>query len=88
MPKSHRPVLGRQIEEHCIFLLMLVVKANKKRGKERKNLQQNISDYLDCLRILVRMSKDLRFISIKQYSLAAEKLNEIGKMLNGWMKAN
>ncbi len=24
-------------------------------------------------------------MSIKQYSMAAEKLNEIGRMLSGWM---
>jgi len=41
---------------------------------------------LDKLRILIRLSKDLHFISIRQYEFVANKVNEIGKMLGGWMK--
>ena len=45
-----------------------------------------ISVELDKLRILIRLSKDLKFISIRQYGFGAEKINEIGKMLGGWIK--
>jgi len=41
---------------------------------------------LDVLRILIRLSKDMHFISIRQYEFAAQKINEIGKMLGGWIK--
>ena len=87
IPKSHRLVLGRHIEELCISLLVLVISANKVRGQKRSALQIEISNKLDKLRILIRLSKDLRFISIRQYTYAAEKMNEIGKMLYGWMKS-
>lgn len=88
IPKSHRLVLGRHLEELGILLLLLVVKANKKKGQERVDLQEKISDGLDSLRILIRLSKDRRFISIKQYVFGAEKINEIGRMLIGWMNVN
>ena len=88
IPKSHRLVLGRHLEEVGILLLILVINANKKNGKERIVLQDKMSDGLDCLRILVRLLKDLKIISIKQYALGSEKNNEIGRMLNGWMKTN
>lgn len=86
IPKSHRLVLGKTLEEICIELLLLIVEANKTNGEERRCLQKNISDKVDALRILIRLSKDLKFISIKQYVFTAEKVNEMGKMLNGWMK--
>lgn len=86
IPKSHRLVLGRKLEELVISLLLLLIKANKARNQERKLLQLQISDELDCLRIFVRLTKDLRLMSIKQYTTAAEKLNEIGQMLSGWIK--
>jgi hypothetical protein len=85
IPKSHRLILGKHLEELCIVLLMLIIKANKERGSNRINLQTEISDDLDKLRILVRLSKDLKFISIKQYTLQIKKLNEIGKMVYSWM---
>ena len=86
IPKSHRLVLGRHLEELAISLLLLVIKANKARGQSRLSLQLQVSDELDCLRILVRLTKDLRFMSVKQYTTGAEKINEIGRMLNAWMK--
>ena len=45
-----------------------------------------MSDELDKLRIPIRLTKDLHFMSITQYQHAAEKINEIGKILYGWMK--
>lgn len=86
IPKSHRLVLGRHIEQLSITLLLLVIKANKTRGQERFTLQEQISDELDCLRILIRLTKDLRFMSVKQYAFAADKLNELGRMMTGWVK--
>lgn len=88
IPKSHRLVLGRHIEQLSITLLLLVIKANKARGQGRFALQEQISDELDCLRILIRLAKDVRCISVKQYSTVAEKINEIGRMLTGWMEKN
>lgn len=85
LPKNHRLILGRQLEELALSLLMELMKANKARGSERKKLQNDASDTLDYLRIMVRLAKDMRMISVKQYVTSAEKLNEIGRMLSGWM---
>lgn len=85
IPQSHRLVLGRRVEEIGIDLLLLSIQANKIKGDERKVIQLKMSDELDKLRILIRLTKDLRFASINQYQHAAEKINEIGKILHGWM---
>lgn len=88
IPKSHRLVVGKHLEELCISLLLLLVKANRAKGQNRVALQSDISDELDYIRILIRLSKDLRFMSVKQYTLAAEKINEIGRMYASWVKIN
>lgn len=85
IPKNHRIVLGRSIEEEGIKILLLSIQANKIRDETRKIIQQQISDELDKLRILIRLTKDLHFMSIGQYQYCAEKMNEIGKILYGWM---
>ncbi len=87
IPKTHKTVLGRQIEELALSLLLLVMSANRVRGQKRAELQRVISEELDKLRILLRLTKDLRFMSIKQYVYSSEKVNEIGKILSGWMRA-
>lgn len=37
-------------------------------------------------RFYVRLSKDLLFISVGQYEHAARHLDEIGRLLGGWMR--
>ncbi|MBW7944563.1 diversity-generating retroelement protein Avd [Patescibacteria group bacterium] len=88
IPKFHKQVLGREIEHTSVVLLTLILKANNARGPDRHRLQERISEQLDCLRILVRLTKDLKFMSVKQYTTTAERINEIGKMLSGWMKSS
>jgi len=83
-PKSQRFVLGQQIENTVLEILKGIIQANQERNK-LPYLKQ-ISVDLDKLRILVRLTKDLKFINIRQYQFAAEKINEIGKILGGWLK--
>lgn len=87
-PKSQRFVLGQTIENGIIKLLTFTIRANKQYGDKRKVLQDKISDELDILRILFRLSCDLKFISIKQYKHTVEKINEIGRILAGWKRVN
>ncbi len=87
IPKSHRLILGRSIEEEGIKILLLSIQANKIRDDSRKVVQTQISDELDKLRILIRLTKDLHFMSITQYQHASEKINEIGKILYGWINS-
>jgi len=84
-PKSQRFVLGQQIENTILQILKGIIQVNVEINK--KPYLKQISVELDKLRILIRLSKDLKFISIRQYQFIAEKINEIGKMLGGWFKS-
>jgi four helix bundle protein len=83
-PKSQRFVLGQQIENELLEIIKDIILANSERNKTE--ILKRINIRLDTLRTLIRLAKDLRFLSIKQYGDAAVKMNEIGKLLNGWMK--
>jgi len=84
-PKSQRFVLGQRIENTVLSILSGIIMANQE--SDKRIYLKRVSVELDKLRILVRLSKDLRFISVRQYGFAAEKINEIGKMLGGWIKS-
>ncbi|MFA6897719.1 MAG: diversity-generating retroelement protein Avd [Patescibacteria group bacterium] len=84
-PKTQRFVLGQQIENTVLNLLKLIIQANAEKAKLSYLKQASVE--LDKLRILIRLTKDLKFLSIKQYEFAIGKINEIGKMLGGWMKS-
>jgi len=69
----------------CALNLLLTV--------QRANEIQTIAPLkeIDVLKeqmiVMVRLSKDLKYISIPQYETASLSLVEIGKMNGGWMKA-
>ncbi|HOK20633.1 MAG TPA: diversity-generating retroelement protein Avd [Candidatus Paceibacterota bacterium] len=83
-PKKQRFVLGQQIENELLGIIKDIILVNNERNKTE--ILKRISVRLDTLRILIRLAKDLKFLSIKQYENAAVKMNEIGKLLSGWMK--
>lgn len=83
-PKSQRFVLGQRIETAALAILEKIIAANQSRAKTA--YLKKASTDLDILRYLVRLAKDLHFINLRQYEFAAQKINEIGKMLGGWMK--
>ena len=84
-PKSQRFVLGQQIENSLVEIAKMIVEANKRRN--RLSVLYSIDVELEKLRLLVRLAKDLRFLSVKRYGLVAEKLDEIGRLLGGWIKS-
>jgi hypothetical protein len=85
-PKSQRFVLGQRIENLLIFELRTIIQANKERGLAREEHTRQISDALDELFVMIRLAKDLRFVSIRKYGIFSEKANEVGKLLHGWQQ--
>ena len=55
--------------------------------QNRISILQKISSDIEKLRILVRLSKDRHYISIKQYQYISREIDESGKMLGGWIKS-
>lgn len=84
-PKSERFSLAADIK-HCMFrLLTLVITANQRR--EKRPLLEELDVQLDVLRSMIRVAMQLGFLPFKKYELWSGQLNEIGRMLGGWMKA-
>ena len=84
-PKNNRFVLSQNIENQLIYVFKLINKINNIH-ENRKKYYSELSEEIDVLFIYNRLSKDLKFISIKQYLFIAEKINEIAKISCGWLK--
>lgn len=68
-------------------LYRLIVTANKKYYK--KTTLQDADVELAVLRGFIRLAanKELRYLPMNKYENWAKKLDEIGRMLGGWIKA-
>jgi len=85
-PKSHRFVLAQRIENTLLDFLECIIEANAEADK--LPLLKKADVKLEKLRTLVRLSKDFKFMSLKAYEYAAGELEEIGRMLGGWIRQN
>lgn len=83
IPISARFTLAQRLENSALAVMEGIIEAN---GGE-KNALKKASLELDKVRIFTRLAKDLRFIDMKKYENAAVQMDEIGKMLGGWLKS-
>lgn len=84
-PKSEKFVLAADTKQCMYELMRLIIRANKKYYK--KTTLQDIDIELEHLRYLVRMAQRLEFLPFKKYEIWSRMLDEIGRMVGGWIKS-
>lgn len=85
-PRSFRFTMGEQLERRLYRVLELLIQA--KFSRERLNLLRDVNLELELLRFQFRLAKDLKCLSIESYGFASREVNEIGKLVGGWMKSS
>jgi hypothetical protein len=87
VPKSQRYTLWQRCEATNLTLLELLLEAGSTKEKERLLILRRISRKLDLLKVLVRLAKETKTISLKRYVVIETILQESGKMIGGWIKS-
>ncbi len=85
-PKNQRYLLGERLENSVLAVLENIVVANYQKQREADLHKANLE--LQKLRFLIRLSKDLKLLSVQKYEFAAKQLESIGKQLGGWIKVS
>jgi len=83
-PKSQRFVLGQQITNTLIDFLKILLEANA--ASRKYHYLRRASVELDKVRFLLRLAKDLKFLSLGNYGQLVEKINEVGRLLGGMIR--
>jgi len=83
-PRNHRFVLGERIERNLYDLLELLIQA--KYSRERQDQLRRANLLLEILRFQMRLAKDLQCLKAESYGFAAKSIDEIGRLVGGWMK--
>lgn len=84
-PKTKRYTLGQKLDNLTLEIFELLFSVPTASNKTQ-TLQQ-ISTKLDLLKILLRLAKDSLSIRDKKYLELQTILQEIGKMLGGWLRS-
>jgi hypothetical protein len=84
-PRQHRFVLGERLEKNLYDLLETLVEARY--TKERQPLLARANKRLEVLRFQVRLAKDLNCLQKNSYIFASKMVDEVGRLVGGWLKS-
>ncbi len=83
-PKSQRFVLAKRVQDAALNFYEAITAAGVSSHKRQHLEQADIE--LQRLRLYLRLSHELRFLSMGQYEHVSRMVVEIGKLLGGWQK--
>lgn len=86
IPKAERYTLWQKCENTTLALLEALIETGHRKGEERIRSLYTISNKLDLLKVLIRLAKDTRTIDNSKYLEVQAVIQEIGKMIGGWIK--
>ena len=82
-PRSQKFLIADRIETILLDVLELLIEAYSKR---KSGLLRTANLKLEQLRYLVRLSKDLKLLSLKSYEFSARSIDGVGVSVGGWLK--
>lgn len=84
-PRSYRGTVGQRLTGAGLDLLADLTEAAYTRDKTALLMRANRAASL--LRLLLRLAKDLHLLAEGPYRFATERLDEVGRMIGGWLRA-
>lgn len=86
-PKEHKYTLGEKIKTTALELLIGMYQANIVQDSERYEKISVLREWYEMLKIMIRISRDIRIVSLTQYADLSLLLDSVGKQLIGWQKS-
>ena len=83
-PKSYRFSVAAKLENSILDFIELTTTANMR--KHKLPLLKQADEALARLRLLFRLSYEMRFINFKSYEFGSRQMNGLGRLLGGWIK--
>jgi len=83
-PKDQRFLLADRIEHTLLDVLERLIEAVYRKDKIPLLRQANLG--LEKARFLMRMAKDMKYISLSRHTFFCKSTDEIGRMIGGWVK--
>lgn len=85
-PKRDRYALGQRVDNTTLEIFELLFKIGGVNKEHKIEILQVVSAKLDLLKVLLRLARDNQSLADKTYINLQAYLQEIGKMIGGWMR--
>jgi hypothetical protein len=87
VPKQDRYTIWQKCETLMVELLECILLGGQTAKAEKLPVLEDASMKLNLLRVFVRLMCDVKAIDNKKYIALESKIDEIGRMLGGWIKS-
>ena len=88
VPKSDRFSIYERSENVIIDILELLLEAGYTKSESKVSLLDRASVKLNTLRFFIRLMKETRTLDVKKYTALQAVIDEIGRMLGGWIRSS
>jgi len=85
--KKDRFTIYERSENLIIDLMELILEAGYTKNISKSAVLEKASVKLNTLRLFIRLMKETRVFDIKKYITLQEKIDEVGRMLGGWIRS-
>lgn len=85
-PRSQRFVVTQRLQSASLNFQELIIEANNQRGSLRAEKLRAADAELRKVRLYLRMCEKWEWIHEGQYQHVSNMINDIGKLLGGWLK--
>ena len=86
LPKNSRYTLGEKIDRTFIETIEAIFIASYVPKEQKILYLKRAAGKFDLLKLFLQIAWEMQVIETKKYVLLSEKLDEIGKMLGGWLR--
>ena len=86
-PKSYKYSLGDKLRSEVVEMVVFIFKANSIR-ESRVKYATMLLERLQVVQLLSRLSRDLRLLSVKQFSEIVSATDSLGRQASGWIKSS
>mgnify|MGYP001569035570 CR=1 FL=1 len=87
IPKQDRYTICQKCEDTILEVLEGILLASQTGKAEKLPILERTSVKLNFLRVFIRLMKDTKAIDNNKYTLLQGHIDEIGRMLGGWIKS-
>lgn len=85
--KQDRYTIWQRGENLILDILEGIILAGQTPRAEKLEILEGISLKINVLRVIIRLAKDVKTINNQQYLLLENIVDEIGRMIGGWIKS-
>ena len=85
--KQDRYTIYQKTENTILDLMEQILLAGQLPQNEKMSCLRGADIKNNLLRVFIRLMKDIKSIDLKTYVLIEESIDEIGRMLGGWIKS-